>query len=78
MYVLNVVNYTAASWAAYTAAVDAAITVEGNEEATQAEVDAAIAAIASAKQELELAGTATVVTLTGPDTTIGDFHWYTG
>jgi uncharacterized repeat protein (TIGR02543 family) len=55
-YILTASDYTAESWAAYTAAVGAAITVEGDEEATQGEVGAAIAAIASAKEGLEFAG----------------------
>ena len=45
-------DYTAESWAAFAEALDAAKTVNGKEDATQAEVDDALAALNAAKAAL--------------------------
>lgn len=47
-------EYTAESYAAYKAAVDAAKTVQANTSATQAQVDAAVTAVNTAKAGLEV------------------------
>lgn len=54
-YVLTEADYTEGSWSVYTDAIEAAIEVEGDTAATQAEVDAAAAAIGTAKAALEFA-----------------------
>ena len=59
---LTQADYTAASWTAYTVAITAAITVEADANATQVAVDAAAAAIGTAKAALVFAGAADLVT----------------
>lgn len=52
VYVLNSSDYTGESWVLYETAVSQAIAVEGKADATQQEVDDAVAAIVSAKAGL--------------------------
>lgn len=49
---LRKVDYTADSWAAFAAALSGAKSVKGTRDASQAEVDAAVAALTSAQQAL--------------------------
>jgi len=53
-YALNSASYTATSWNAYATAVEAALAVEADEDATKDAVDEAIANIAAAKSGLAL------------------------
>lgn len=57
-YELTEADYTEATWTAYITAISDAITVEENAEADQAAVDAAAAAIGTAKGNLVFAGKA--------------------
>jgi len=54
VFVLDEASYTAESWAAYIASINAAIAIETNTGATQSEVDAATIAITTARDALVL------------------------
>ncbi|HEX8994110.1 MAG TPA: hypothetical protein VF803_02555, partial [Candidatus Paceibacterota bacterium] len=60
--ILQAANYTLASQQAYIGALDAAIAVEANPSATQAQVDAATASIAAVKATLVQVGTVATTT----------------
>ena len=57
VFVLNYEDYTADSWAAYVAAIEAAISVEANANATQIQIDAATGGITAARNGLVLVPT---------------------
>ena len=52
VFVLNEADYTADSWAAYVAAIEAAIVVEADTNATQSQINAAADGIAAARNAL--------------------------